>query len=276
MKNSFSRIFEELHRFSGIDFSTYKCSHSEKRIAERMMILRIDEASEYLKYLRHNPSECDHLINALTIKVSSFFRNPIVFEFVAQRVLPRIIEHNKHDGAWQIRVWSAGCADGEEAYSIAILICEAALKETAECYPYIFATDISQDALDTAEKGIYRRKSLKNTKLNIFDRYFIAKDKVYEVSPFIREIVRFSYDDLSSKERIAPADSIFGDFDLILCRNLLIYFSREHQKRIFDKLYKTLNKGGFLILGESESPDLDTERRLITIDSRNRIYQKPF
>ncbi|MDM8549296.1 protein-glutamate O-methyltransferase CheR [Desulfobacterales bacterium HSG2] len=274
MEDSLNRIFEELHWFSRIDFSSYKCSHSEKRLAERMAILKIEEASEYLKYLRADPSECERLIEALAIKVSSFFRNPIVFEIIAQRVLPQIIKRNKRDGICEIRVWSAGCADGEEAYSIAILICEAALKETARCHPYIFATDISQDALNTAGKGIYQRKSLENTKLDIFDRYFTDRGDAYEVLPFIQKMVRFSRDDLSSKDRIAPAESVFGNFDLVLCRNVLIYFSREHQKRICDKLYKTLNKGGFLILGDSESPDPDTERNLIAIDSRNRIYQK--
>jgi len=239
-----------------------------------MAILGIEEASEYLKYLRADPSEYERLIDALTIKVSSFFRNPIVFEIIAQRILPQIIKRNKHDEVCEIRVWSAGCADGEEAYSIAILICEAVLMETARCHPYIFATDISRDALNVAEKGIYRRKSLGTTKLDIFDRYFTDRGDTYEVLPFVRKTVRFSRDDLSSKNRIAPADSVFGDFDLVLCRNVLIYFSPELQKRVCDKLYKTLNKGGFLILGDSESPDPDTERNLITIDSRSRIYQK--
>ena len=275
MEDAIMMIFEELHRVSGIDFSSYKCSHSEKRLDERMAALGINDRYEYLKRLRNDPPECDRLINALAIKVSSFFRNTIVFEIIAQRVLPQIIERNKHGGTCQIRIWSAGCADGEEAYSIAILISEAVKKELIRWHPYIFATDISQDALIVAKRGIYPRGSLENTKLGILDKYFIVRDHFYEVSEIIRKMIRFSQDDLSSKDRLAPTDSIFGNFDLILCRNVLIYFSPKLQKRVCDKLYKTLNKGGFLILGDSEFPDPDTERKLIAIDSRNRIYQKP-
>ncbi len=274
MENFLDKTVEML-QVGGVDFRGYRNKFLTEQIAGRMAFLEIDDPAEYLDRLRADPLECDRLINVLLIQVSSFFRNPIVFEIIAQRILPQIIERSRRAGTNQIRVWSAGCARGEEAYSIAILIYEAIRDQKGEWWPYIFATDISQNALKSASMGMYPRESFKNTKLSIFDKYFISRDDVYCVNPSIREMVRFSQDSLTSKERFAPAESVFGTFDLVLCRNVLIYFSSKFQKRIIEKLYKSLNKGGFLILGDSEYFDEETERRLISIDFRNRIFQKP-
>ncbi|QTA87227.1 CheR family methyltransferase [Desulfonema magnum] len=275
MEYPLNKILEELRRARGIDFSNYRTAILTKRLSARMTRLSIKDPFKYLERLWADPSECDCLIDAIAIKVSSFFRDPIVFETIAQRVLPRIIEINRHSKMSQIRVWSAGAASGEEAYSIAILIHELLANEAIQWHPYIFATDISRESLKKAEAGRYPRESLKNTKVGILDKYFTVKDNVYEIRPVIRKMVRFSHDDLTSKDRIAPADSVFGAFDLILCRNVIIYFSSELQKRVLHKLYNALARGGFLILGNSESLDPETERRLIFTDSRNCIFQKP-
>ena len=122
--------------------------------------------------------------------------------------------------------------------------------------------------------GVYERDCLINTKLGIIDKYFIAVKSTYQVSPALRKMVRFSLDNLISDKRFAPADSVFGTFDLILCRNVLIYFSRELQKKVFCKLYTALDRGGWLILGSADSPDQFTQSRLITVDSMNRIFRK--
>ena len=268
-------VLEELRRVRGLDLSDYRRSTLERRLAARMARLRLKDPGEYLQRLRSDPSECDRLIEAIVIKVSSFFRDPLVFELLAHRVLPLIMERHRREHTRQIRVWSAGCAAGEEAYSVAILLAQALEDEDFPWLPYICATDISPQALAAAQTGRYRRESLETTQLGILDRFFRPTAEGFEVIPEIRRMVHFSRDDLTSRQSLAPADSVFGSFDLVLCRNVLIYFSLDLQKRVLDKLYRALNPGGFLVLGMSESLPPEMEPRLTAIDRPHRIFQKP-
>jgi chemotaxis methyl-accepting protein methylase len=144
--------------------------------------------------------------------------------------------------------------------------------------PYIFATDIDTDALEKAKAGVYPRESFESTKLGILDRYFIARENApaYEVRSFIKDMVFFSIDDCTSSRHIAPANSVFGTFDMVLCRNVLVYFSPELQKIVLNKITKTITPGGYLILGECEYLTEEIEGEFLTLDSRNKIFQKTF
>lgn len=268
-------VLEELRRVRGLDLSDYRRATLERRLAARMANLRLKDPGEYLQRLRSDPSECDRLIETIVIKVSSFFRAPLVFELLAHRVLPLIMERHRREHTRQIRVWSAGCATGEEAYSGAILLAQALEDEDFPWLPYICATDISPEALAAAQTGSYRRESLETTLLGILDRFFRPTADGFEVIPEIRRMVHFSRHDLTSRHSFAPADSVFGSFDLVLCRNVLIYFSLDLQKRVQDKLYGALTPGGYLVLGMSESLSPEMESRLIAIDRPHRIFQKP-
>jgi len=268
-------VLAELRRARGLDLSDYRRSTLERRLAARMARLRLKDPGEYLRRLRSDPLECDRLIEAILIKVSSFFRDPLVFELLAHRVLPLIMERHRRDQTRQIRVWSAGCAAGEEAYSVAILLAQALEDEDTHWLPYICATDISPEALDAAHTGRYRRESLETTQLRILDRFFRPTADGFEVIPEIRRMVHCSREDLTSRLSLAPADSVFGSFDLVLCRNVLIYFSLDLQKRVQDKLYGALTPGGYLVLGMSESLPPEMKSRLTAIDRPQRIFQKP-
>ncbi|MGA9753640.1 MAG: protein-glutamate O-methyltransferase CheR [Desulfobaccales bacterium] len=267
-------VLEELRRVRGLDLSDYRRPTLERRLAARMANLRLNDPGEYLQRLRSDPSECDRLIETIDIKVSSFFRDPLVFEFLAHRVLPLIMERHRRQHTRQIRVWSAGCAAGEEPYSVAILLAQALEDEDFPWLPYICATDISPEALAAAQTRSYRRESLETTQLGILDRFFRPTADGFEVIPEIRRMVQFSRDDLTSRHSLAPADSVFGSFDLVLCRNVLIYFTLDLQKRVQDKLYGALNPGGYLVLGMSESLPPKTASRLIAVDQPCRIFQK--
>ena len=268
-------VLAELQRARGLDLSGYRRSILERRLAARMGRLRLKDPGEYLNRLRSDPRECDRLIETIVIKVSSFFRDPIVFEIIARRILPAIMERRRRDRTRQIRVWSAGCAAGEEAYSMAILLAQALEGEEADWRPYICGTDISGEALKAAQTGIYRRKRLETIQLGTLDRFFRPAADGFEVIPEIRRMVQFSWQDLTSRRRGAPADSDFGSFDLVLCRNVLIYFSLDLQQRVQDNLYEALSPGGFLVLGMSESLPAETASRLIAVDRPHRIFQKP-
>ena len=268
-------VLEELRRARGLDLSSYRRGTLERRLAARMAAVNLKNPREYLERLSLDPLECDRLIETIEIKISSFFRDPLVFEFLAQRVLPLIIERRRRHPHRQIRVWSAGCAAGEEAYSLAILLAQVLEDENSRLLPYVCATDISPAALAAAQIGSYRRESFETTQMQVLDRFFTATANTFDVIPGIRRLVHFSRYDLTSGKSRAPADSVFGSFDLTLCRNVLIYFSLDLQHRVLEKLATALNPGGFLVLGMSESLAPVLESRLIAINRPLRIFQKP-
>lgn len=273
MQSLLDEVISELSHARGIDLGGYRRSMLQRRLDARMAVLRINEPLDYLTRLRNEPAEYDSLIEAVSINVTSFFRDPIVWEILTQSTLPAIVESKQHSHQRELRVWSAGCASGEEAYSIAILLHELLRDELPEWKIHIFATDLSEDSLRTATAGLYPRERLENTRLSILDNYFTPNGSGFEVRPFIRRMVWFSKDDLTSS-RLAPTESIYGTFDLVLCRNVLIYFARPLQQRVIEKLTRAMAKGGFLILGESEVLDKNNPLGLKVVDRRNRIYQR--
>jgi chemotaxis methyl-accepting protein methylase len=129
--------------------------------------------------------------------------------------------------------------------------------------------------LQEARAGVYPLSKFDDTKLAILEKYFVAEASGgFKIRPFVRKMVRFTLDDVTSRDRFAPADSVFGSFDLVLCRNLLIYFSTELREHVLQKLYKALAEGGYLILGDSESLDRGMSSKFITVDDKNRIFRK--
>jgi chemotaxis protein methyltransferase CheR len=269
-------VLAALKTLRGVDLSGYRLDTLQSRVAARMTQAKSTDINEYTQQLHLDPDECDRLISSITIKVSSFFRDPVVFELTAQKLLTDIIERNRRKDApgGDIRIWSAGCATGEEAWSLAILLHQALEGQRSDWTVQIFATDLDTSALATAETGVYSRESLENVKLGVLDRYFEAHRNNYRVRPALRRMVRFSQDDLISAQRNAPADSVFGTFDLILCRNVLIYYSRDVQDHIFRKLHRSLAQQGYLVLGNAGCLNTEMESKLQTIDRMNRIYRK--
>lgn len=239
-----------------------------------MRKLGLDNHASYLARLDSDSKECRLLLDTIGINVSGFFRNTFVFEMIRKQILPAIMDFKRSSSSRELRIWSAGCGAGEEAYSIAILLHMALEDEEEEWTPYIFATDMDERALIRAGEGLYPRESLKDTRLGIVDACFSKLDEEYQVLPRIQRMVRFSRHDLTSPKYAFPPDSIFGSFDLVLCRNVLIYFSQEMVGDIFERLHKSLASGGFLVLGESEALDRKSEKRLSTVDAANRIYRK--
>jgi len=267
-------VLTDLFQARGVDLSGYRRPMLDRRLNSRLAVVRLTEPAGYLERLRSDPEEYDRLLDAFSIGATSFFRNPLVWEILGNSVLPLLVEHKRAGRSPEFRMWSAGCASGEEAYSIAILAHEILRGELAGWKVHIFATDLNEGALKSATRGIYPRDRLEHTRLGIVDRYFIASAAGYEVQPFIRRMVWFSRHDLASSRRLAPAESVFGTFDLILCRNVLIYFDRDLQARVIEKLTRTLARGGWLVLGESETLPEPRNYRLTAFDRRNRIYQK--
>jgi len=268
------KIVAKLYAISGIDFNHYRINTLTRRIEARMVKLNVRNCSDYLDYLGSTDGEASGLIDTIAINVSSFFRNPIVFEILQQTIIPKIYAE-KSAAEWSdVRVWSAGCATGEEAYSIAILLHKFCKKEKWASNATIFATDIDQTALEKAADGVYARAQFSETKLSVLDDYFQEEAGQYRVSPEITKLVQFSFDDLVSEKTQSPVESIFGSFDIILCRNVMIYFEKELQKIVYQKLISNLAPNGYLILGDSEGVPSEFQNSLVAIDSQNRIYKR--
>lgn len=272
--NTLNNILNYLKFKRGLDFSGNRPTMLNRRIQKRMFATSSSDLNEYQKCLEQNDLELDKLIDVLTINVSRFFRNTFNFEFIADYILPNlIIEKIKSDES-QLRIWSAGCAAGEEPYSMAILIKEIIEKEKLKLKTTIISTDIDKNILKLAVKGIYSFDSIKNIKYRLLEEYFIKKENDFELKSEIKEMVSFSEFDMLSTKSYVPTESIYGSFDIVLCRNLLIYFNTEFQEIIFKKLYRALNPGGHLILGESEVLPEKYKSKFIRANKECEIYKK--
>jgi chemotaxis protein methyltransferase CheR len=258
----------------GFDFSGYHPAMLARRIGRRLTATRCKDFGEYLSCLQENADELDHLIDVITINVSRFFRDPLTFELIADRILPAMVREKTRARDHSLRVWSAGCARGEEPYSLAILIDELLRKEEVAMNLHLFATDIDCGALADAGKALYTLSSVENIKHLLLMKYFTPAGTSFRLTPEIKKMVTFSLYDMLDKTRAVPPESVFGAFDLVFCRNLLIYFNTEYQDIILEKLYHSLANHGYLILGEAEAPTMAYRRHFSRIFDFSPIYRK--
>jgi chemotaxis methyl-accepting protein methylase len=267
-------ILDHLFKKRGFDFSGYHPAMLERRIGQRLAATSCKDFSDYLSCLQRKDDELDRLLDVITINVSLFFRNTLTFELIADRILPEIIREKTGTLDHSLRVWSAGCAKGEEPYSLAILIHELLEKEEVAMNLHLFATDIDGRALADAGKAIYPLGSVENIKHRLLTKYFTAEGSSFRLIPAIKKLVTFSFYDMLDKRHGVPPESVFGNFDLVLCRNLLIYFNIEYQETILEKLYHSLAKNGILILGEAEAPTTMYRHHFSRVFDFSPIYRK--
>ncbi len=261
-EEAFARIRDILLAGRGFDLDGYKDRCIKRRIAARIRSLGCNSADEYLQLLTEHESEQEELIEALTIHVSQFFRNPTTFAYLEAEILPALIRKRRGEG--ELRIWSAGCAGGEEPYSIALLCDEL-------CGPLdqvsILGTDVSADILKRARKGLYEAHRLVEVPEPVLIEYFSLEGIRYQLNSRIRSKVRFFRHDILR-------DRPFHRVDMILCRNMLIYFSRQEQERILVSLADALVPGGLLVLGRAETLVSESREVFTCINPAERIYQK--
>lgn len=267
-------ILNSLRENRGFDFSGYRTSMLNRRIQKRIFATNSADISEYEEYLKQNNSELDELIDVLTINVSRFFRDTFAFEYFSDHLLPNLISGKDFSNDHSLRVWSAGCAAGEEPYSIAILIKEIVEKEKLKLCTTIIATDIDKKTLENAKKAVYSYEKIRNLKYRLLEKYFVTQRNVFKLKSEIKEMVSFSEFDMLSKKSFVPPESIYGGFDIVLCRNLLIYFESDFQEKIFNKLQRSLNRNGILFLGEAEMPVGKFKTKFKRESKLCKIYRK--
>jgi two-component system, chemotaxis family, CheB/CheR fusion protein len=240
-----ARFLNQLRDQTGIDFSKYKRPTIMRRLQRRMAAVRVATMRDYVRYAARNPTEYDRLANAFLIKVTEFFRDPDLFELLRKDVVPKLVESAASNDR-ELRVWSAGCATGEEAYSLAIILAEALGDDVSTHAVRVFATDIDNEAINFARRGIYSRSAVTNVPPDLIERYFTPLGDDYEVRKQIRAITVFGQHDLAQR---AP----FPRIDLTMSRNVLIYFTPELQRRALQLFAFSLREGGYLVLGKAES-----------------------
>ncbi len=256
-------IFALVRKRTDIDFSKYKQTTLCRRIERRINATGAKDLPSYILHMRDNPVEAEYLAKDVLISVTGFFRDKEAFKALEEAVNEVIRAKEPGD---EIRFWVPGCATGEEAYSIAILLSERLGIEVGSFKVQIFATDIDLEALEAARKGVYLEAALKETPPQFIDRYFTKKGDKFHVSKDLRELVVFARQDLAK-------DPPFVRVDLITCRNVLIYFNQELQDRVFSSFHFALASTGFLFLGKSEALGQSADM-FSTANAKYRIYQK--
>ncbi|MDP2603588.1 MAG: chemotaxis protein CheB [Deltaproteobacteria bacterium] len=251
---------------SGHDFSSYKWPTIGRRIGRRVQVHELADVSEYIDYLRRHPEEMQALLSDLLITVTNFFRDRDAYKALEQQVVPQLFANKT--SADQVRVWVVGCATGEEAYSIAILLREFAARLTNAPTIQVFATDISEQAITTGRQCRYDETIVADVSPERLRQFFVREDHHYNLKKEVRESVLFAPHNVLR-------DPPFSRIDLISCRNLLIYLNHDSQGRVLDIFHFALRRDGFLFLGTSESAE-GTRSFFTPFDKKNRIYKAHF
>lgn len=264
-KEAMEIIFSELLSQTGLDFSQYKPQTLDRRIMRRMEVNKIDHIKEYVNYLKQHPEEAEALFRDLLIRVTSFFRNPSVFDALKEKVIPHLFEGRSQDEP--IRIWVVGCSTGEEAYSIAILLKEHMERLNQTFKVQLFASDIDIRSIEKARKGVYPASIADDVSDERLERFFIydSENDTYSIVKNIREMLLFS-------EHNVIKDPPFSNIDLISCRNLLIYMNVEMQNYIIPLFRYSLKPEGYLVLGTSESVREYTNL-FSAVDQQSRIFK---
>jgi len=263
-QETLAQILIQLQLRTGHDFSGYKRAPILRRIARRMQLTQTYTLSAYLHRLHQDAEEVDALYRDFLIHVTGFFRDPEAWRFLEEEIIPQIFADRVSTDT--IRVWAAGCATGEEAYSITMLLLEQASMQENPPHIQVFASDLGKSALDFAREGAYPEAIAADVSEERLRRFFTKDNSHYRVRPEVRELVLFAPHNLLR-------DPPFSKLDLVICRNLLIYLQRPLQERVFDSFYYALRPEGFLFLGNAESANGLTEH-FDPVSESQRIYRR--
>ncbi|MGE8190905.1 CheR family methyltransferase [Pseudomonas sp. NPDC086278] len=260
-------ILIQLRTGTGHDFKHYKRATVLRRIERRMQVTTQPDLTAYYRYLQNNPEETKALLGDMLIGVTNFFRDREAFEALERDVVPQLVSAavSAQPEKEEIRVWSAGCSTGEEAYSLAMLLNDQLQVEGSQASLQVFATDIDERAISFGRAGLYPQAIITDVPPTRLRHHFIKEDEHFRIRKELRERVLFAKHSLLS-------DPPFSQIDLIVCRNLLIYLDREVQREILQMFHFALRPGGFLFLGSSESADACHEL-FAPVDKRNRIFR---
>lgn len=260
------QLMEKIYHDRGFDFREYKESTLVRRLDSRMRARGVKTYADYACVLDLDSSEYNKLFDALTIKVTSFFRDEVAFKALEEVVLPLLI-HRGAETQRRLSIWTAGCATGQETYSIAILLLELLGVEIEQWNVTILGTDIDLTALKRARDGIFTANEVENIRPVWLKKYFIAEKRGFCVQPVLGHLVTFETHNMVS-------DPPYSGLDLVVCRNVIIYFNTALQTRVLKAFHEGLKGGGFLLLGKAETPVGPSSTLFVCMDSKAKVYRK--
>lgn len=258
-------LLEAIFQYYGYDFRNYTKASLKRRVDQFMILKRLQHISEIIPLVLHDEREFDQFVNAMTVCVTDMFRDYEVFKYLREQVIPILKTYSR------INIWHAGCATGEEVYSMAILLHEEGLLERSRLY----ATDLNRDSISRAKNAIYPAEKIKQFTKNYqnaggtasFSDYYHANYQSAKLKQFLLERVTFSYHNLVT-------DHVFSEMHLIFCRNVLIYFDQDLQDKVFELVRDSLTHKGFLVLGDKESLHFSSVKNdFEAMDERLRIFR---
>jgi len=233
----------------------------------RIRALGLELYREYMDYLSRNKGEYDILLEMLTINVTQFWRDLPVFKLIESEILPLIIYEKVRAGRKVIRVWSAGSSSGEEAHSIGMILRDLLGEEFSKFIISIHGTDIDDDSLLVAKRGVYNIKQIENIPQDYRRKYLTMDSESARVSDEVRNMMKFTKRDLFQPQKT-------GHYDLILCRNVMIYFTKEQQATLLMNFFDALNNGGYFVMGKTETLIGPAREKFTSYSDLERIYQK--
>lgn len=272
-------LLEKIYRERGFDFREYKETTLTRRLSRRLHARGAKTYASYADILDCDPTEYDRLFNDFTINVTSFFRDDIAYRALEEVAMPALIGKGDiaqvgHANIKQnittdrsLRIWSAGCATGEEPYSVAMLLLEMLGEEIEFWNVTILGTDVDTKTLARARDGWFAMKDITAIRPAWLKKYFIPEGEVFRVRPGLRQLVTFELHNLVN-------DSPYRDLDLVVCRNVLIYFTPSLQTRVLKGFYEALKEGGFLLLGKAEGLIGNTRNLFAPVDSKAKLFRK--
>jgi chemotaxis protein methyltransferase CheR len=266
-RGSLTPLIALIERERGMDLSQYRASYVERRLGTRLRALSLPTYREYASYLGEHSTEYARLLDALTVNVTDFFRDPPVWDVIRGEVIPSILSHKAAAGHHAVRAWSAGCSTGEEPYSLVMAFLAAKGPKPDRLLLSVTATDLDPLAMQTAARAEYDIAKADHIPAAERARFVTHDERRFHVIPEVTEKVRFRKLDLFSDD---PPMSM----DLVMCRNVFIYFTREQQERVVGVFQRSLVKGGYLVLGRTEKMPTEAAKVFEAVSGRERVYRK--
>lgn len=272
-EHAFNQLRSIIREQAGIQFPDEKRYLLESRVRPRLVACGVSTFEEYIEYLkkRKNSKEITCLLNAVTINETSFFRHPVQFEALGDALLPELIEQRREQGQSEVRLWSAACSAGDEAYSMAILVKERMKPRYPHMDFEIVGTDINTEVLEEARAGEYRKRAIRNVPTAYLHTYFRRVDDTFVLKSSIRDMVTFEALNLTD----AQAMRGMRDFDVIMCANVLIYLDQQRKKQVLRSLHRSLRPGGYLFVGGSEALGESAARFESVQENEALAYRRP-
>ncbi len=267
-RGNLTRLLDKVRDERGLDMAQYRPRYVERRLSSRLHALSLHTYRQYATYLDEHPEEYAKLLDTLTINVTQFFRDPTVFDLFRKEILPAIIKDKAARHQRMIRVWSAGCATGQEPYSLAMSFLAAMGPKADDFLLTVLGTDLDRRALADASRGEYDIALLDQIPAPDQQRYVDVFGDHFKIKPEVRRHCKFEYLNLFEDRPIHVVDVIF-------CRNVFIYFNRAEQERVLGVFWSALARGGYLVLGRSERIGAPVEHEFELVSGRERIYRKP-